>query len=346
MKNIKIGNRIIGEDKEPLIIAEIGINHNGSLDKAIYLADKAIKAGAEVIKHQTHIPDEEMSIEAKKIIPLNAKISIYELIKKTSLGEKDEFKLMKYIKSKKRIFISTPFSKAAADRLGKFKVPAFKIGSGECNNYNFVNYLTKFKIPIIMSTGMNTINSIEKSVNIILKKKIPLILLHCTNIYPTPEKYIRLNCITEIKKAFPNVLVGLSDHSKSIYPGIASVALGACVIEKHFVFDKKKDRGPDVSSSMDYNELQKLIKASKIVFRSRGSEKKAVSKEKSTIKFAFSSVVSSKIIRKGEKLSIKNLCLKRPGNGDFDVKNLKFLYGKTAKREIAQNHQIKKMDLI
>ena len=97
---------------------------------------------------------------------------------------------------------------------------------------------------------------------------------------------------------------------------------------------------------MDYNELQKLIKASKIVFRSRGSEKKAVSKEKSTIKFAFSSVVSSKIIRKGEKLSIKNLCLKRPGNGDFDVKNLKFLYGKTAKREIAQNHQIKKMDLI
>ena len=190
MKDIKIANRLIGENREPLIIAEIGFNHNWSLDKAIYLADKAIKAGAEVIKHQTHIADEEMSFEAKKIIPLNASISIYDLIKKCSLSEKEEFKLMKYIKSKKKIFISTPFSKAAANRLGKFKVPAFKIGSGESNNHDFVNYLTKFKIPIIMSTGMNTINSIKKSVNIILKKKIPLVLLHCTNIYPTPEKYI------------------------------------------------------------------------------------------------------------------------------------------------------------
>ena len=129
MKDIKIGNRLIGENRDPLIIAEIGINHNGSLDKAIYLADKAIKAGAEVIKHQTHIADEEMSLEAKKIIPSNANISIYDLIKKCSLSEKEEFKLMQYIKNKKRIFISTPFSKAAADRLGKFKVPAFKIGS-------------------------------------------------------------------------------------------------------------------------------------------------------------------------------------------------------------------------
>ena len=171
MNNFKLGNRIVGKDYPPLIIAEIGINHNGSLDKAIFLADKAIEAGAEVIKHQTHIPNEEMSIEAKKIIPLNANKSIYELIKKCALNEKDEYKLMKYIHSKKRIFISTPFSKAAADRLVRFKVPAFKIGSGECNNYHFVKYLTKFNIPIIMSTGMNTIKSIKKSVNIIEKKK-------------------------------------------------------------------------------------------------------------------------------------------------------------------------------
>lgn len=346
MKDIKIGNRLIGENREPLIIAEIGINHNGSLDKAIYLADKAIKAGAEVIKHQTHIADEEMSFEAKKIIPLNTNISIYDLIKKCSLSEKEEFKLMKYIKSKNKIFISTPFSKAAANRLVKFKVPAFKIGSGECNNYDFVKYLTKFKIPIIMSTGMNTIKTITKSVNIILGKKIPLVLLHCTNIYPTPERYIKLDCITEIKRAFPNVLVGLSDHSKSIYPSIASIALGACVIEKHFIFDRKNDRGPDTSSSMDYEELKNLIRASKIVFRSRGSKKKPVSKEKSTLKFAFSSVVSSKNIEKGEKLTKENLCLKRPGNGNFNVNNLNYLYGKRAKRKINQNCQIKKKDII
>ena len=179
MIKFKLDKIILSEKHTPLIIAELGINHNGSLDKAIYLAEKAIEAGAEVLKHQTHIPDEEMSEEAKKIIPLNANKSIYHVIKKCALSEKDEFKLMNFIKTKK-IFISTPFSKKAAERLHRFGVPAFKIGSGECNNYDFVKYLTKFKKPIIMSTGMNDIRSINKSVNIILKKKnsISLITLH------------------------------------------------------------------------------------------------------------------------------------------------------------------------
>ena len=171
MKKLKIKNREVGDNFPPLIIAEIGINHNGSIDKAIHLADKAIDAGAEVIKHQTHIAEEEMSSEAKKIIPLNSDRPIFDLIKDCSLSEKNELKLMKHIQSKKKIFISTPFSKSAADRLARFKVPAFKIGSGECNNFEFVKYLSKFKIPIIMSTGMNTINGIKKSVDIILKKK-------------------------------------------------------------------------------------------------------------------------------------------------------------------------------
>ena len=171
MKNFKIGNRIVGENHEPLIISEIGINHNGSIDLAISLADSAIKAGSEVIKHQTHVIDDEMSNEAKHVIPGNAKISIYEIIKKCALSEKDEKKLADYVVNKKKIFISTPFSRAAADRLAKFKVPAFKIGSGECNNYHFIEYVCKFKIPIIMSTGMNSIDSIKKSVNIIKKKK-------------------------------------------------------------------------------------------------------------------------------------------------------------------------------
>ena len=181
-----------------------------------------------------------MSSEAKKIIPLNSDRPIFDLIKDCSLSEKNELKLMKHIQSEKKIFISTPFSKSAADRLARFKVPAFKIGSGECNNFEFVKYLSKFKIPIIMSTGMNTINGIKKSVDIILKKKIQLALLHCTNIYPTPEKYIRLNCIEELKKKFPNCVIGLSDHSKTIFPAIASISLGARIIEKHFVIDKRQ----------------------------------------------------------------------------------------------------------
>ena len=142
-KDIKIGNVNISQNSPPVIIAEIGINHNGSLKAAINLVDLAINSGAQIIKHQTHVVDDEMSFEAKKIIPGNSNKSIYKIIKECSLSEEDEFKLMTYVKSKKRVFISSPFSRKAVDRLVKFKVPAFKIGSGECNNYPLVEYIAK-----------------------------------------------------------------------------------------------------------------------------------------------------------------------------------------------------------
>ena len=187
--NFKIGKLNVGKDFPPVIISEIGINHNGILDLAIEIADSAIKSGAEIIKHQTHIPDEEMSLEAKKTIPGNSKKSIYKIIKNCALSEIDEEKLMKYIKQKKKIFISTPFSKSAVDRLVRFNIPAFKIGSGECNNLELIKYICKFKKPIIMSTGMSYLNQLTRIVNFINKKKIPLALLHCTNVYPTPRTY-------------------------------------------------------------------------------------------------------------------------------------------------------------
>ncbi len=163
---MKIGSRHIGSNHEPLVIAEIGINHEGSLDKAIAIADSAIKSGAEIIKHQTHIVDDEYSDHAKNVIPGHTKDSIYEIMKRCSLSEIKEKKLMQYIKAKKRIFISTPFSKKAVDRLVKFNVPAFKIGSGECNNYPLIKYISNFKKPIILKNGMNDINSVAISVEI------------------------------------------------------------------------------------------------------------------------------------------------------------------------------------
>ncbi len=138
VSKFKIGNRTIGDNEPPLIIAEIGINHNGSLDAAIAIAESAIKSGAEVIKHQKHIVDDEMINEAKKIIPGNSNKSIYEIISKCALNESDEKKLMNHVKKLKSIFISTPFSREAANRLNRFNVPAFKIGSGECNNYPLI----------------------------------------------------------------------------------------------------------------------------------------------------------------------------------------------------------------
>jgi len=340
----KIGNRSVGKNNYPLIIAELGINHNGSLKKAKNLVDKAFKAGAEIIKHQTHIAEDEMSLEAKNIIPTHTKENIFDIIKKNSLSEEDEFKLMKYVKKKGMLFISTPFSRKAVDRLVKFKVPAFKIGSGECNNYPLVEYIAKHRKPIILSTGMNTIETIKPAVKIIRKYKLPFVLLHCTNIYPTPSKLIRLDAINVLKKTFPDALVGLSDHSETIFPCLGAIALGACIIEKHFT-DNKKNEGPDISSSMDEVELKTLIIGSRIIFDARGNKKKAVGDEKSTSKFAFASLVATEEIRKGEKLTQKNCFPKRPGTGDFLAKDYKYILGRRTYRKIMKNTLIKKKDI-
>ena len=348
MKNknllMKIGQRKIGPEYKPLIIVELGINHNGSLKKAKKFVDQAKNYGAEIIKHQTHIPEDEMSLEAKKIIPSHTKENIFDIIKKTSLSEKDEFELMKYVERKKMIFISTPFSRLAVDRLVKFKVPAFKIGSGECNNYPLVEYIAKQGKPIILSTGMNTIESIKPSVKIFKKYNIPFALMHCTNIYPTPTNLIRLQAITELKKSFPDAILGLSDHSKTIYPCLGAIALGASIIEKHFV-DKKNRKGPDISASMDGKELKILLNASEQIFNARGNFKGPVKEEKSTINFAFASIVSTKNIKKGEKLTKENIFPKRPGTGDFKASEYKKVLGRKARFFIRKNVLIKKKDI-
>ncbi len=345
IKKFKIGKFILNDKTPPLIIAEIGINHNGSLDRAISIADKAISSGAEIIKHQTHIVDQEMSLEAKKAIPGNSKLSIYQIMKNCSLNEIQEKKLMNYIKSRKKIFISSPFSVAAADRLGRFNVPAFKIGSGECNNHHFIQYICKFKKPIILSTGMNSIQSIKKSVEIIKKNKIPLALLHCTNLYPTPPNLVRLDCIRQLKNAYPWCTIGISDHTATNHTSLAAVALGARIIEKHFV-DSKKISGPDISCSMDPNDLKDMINGSKIIFDARGGKKKPLEEEKVTINFAFASVCSLKEIKPGEILTKKNICLKRPGNGYYKIKDFTKLLGKKTKNLIKENTQIKKRDIV
>jgi N-acetylneuraminate synthase len=152
MSNIEIQGRRIGPDYPPVVIAEIGINHEGSLDLAIEMVDAAIDAGAEIIKHQTHIVEDEMSDEAKDAIPGNADVSIFEIMNRCALNEAEERKLMAYVKEKGRIFISTPFSRAAVNRLADFDVPAFKIGSGECNNYPLIKHTASFGKPMIIST--------------------------------------------------------------------------------------------------------------------------------------------------------------------------------------------------
>lgn len=341
---IKIGNRKVGENYTPLIIVELGINHNGKIALAKKLISSAKNAGAEIIKNQTHIAEMEMSEEAKKIIPIHTKDNIFKIIDNCSLSQKQEIDLMKYVKNKKMIFISTPFSREAANRLNKMNVPAFKIGSGECNNYPLIEHICKFKKPIILSTGMNDISSIKKAVEIMKKHKIQFALMHTTNLYPTPSHLIRLNALKEMKKAFPNIPLGLSDHTNNNFTSFAALGLGVSIIEKHYV-DKKSRVGVDVPASIDFLQLKELIKGSKEIHKSLPGKKKPVKQELDTMKFAFASVVSIKKIKKGEKLSLKNIWVKRPGTGDYLAKDLKKLIGKTAKVKIKYNNQIKKKQI-
>jgi N-acetylneuraminate synthase len=344
MNEFRIAGRAIGENHSPVVIAEIGINHEGDLDAAIAIAESAINSGAEIIKHQTHIVEDEMSMEAKNVIPVHADLSIYEIIENCALSEKEEFQLMKFIQQKGAIFISTPFSRAAANRLAKFDVPAFKIGSGECNNYPLVRHIASFGKPIILSTGMNTIETIRPSVEILRGAKIPFALLHCTNIYPTPPELVRLGAIQILKDAFPDAVVGLSDHTTSNYTCLGAVALGASILERHFTDDLNRP-GPDISSSMDPTALKSLIEGSKVIFSARGGQKSPLAAEASTIAFAFASVVATRDIKENEVLSPDNIWVRRPSGGDFSVLDYESLFGRIANKEIKGGYQLRSKDI-
>ena len=219
-------------------------------------------------------------------------------------------------------------------------VPAYKIGSGECNNYPLLELISSFRKPIILSTGMNTIDSIRKAVKIFEKNKVQYALLHCTNIYPTPPNQVRLNAINELKLAFPNAVLGLSDHTITNYPCIASVALGASILERHFT-DSMERKGPDIICSMDSIACKKLIQASKIVKLARDGNKGPVSLEKPTIDFAYASVVSIKDIKAGEKFSYENIWVKRPGTGEILAEDYENIIGKIALCDVKKDIQIK-----
>lgn len=344
MAEFQIAGRKVGSNHVPVVIAEIGINHEGSLATAKEMVDAAIGAGAEIIKHQTHIVEDEMSDHARKTIPGNADVSIYEIMERCALNEDDERRLMDYVQDKGAIFISTPFSRAAADRLAKFDVAAYKIGSGECNNYPLIKHVAAFGKPMIISTGMNTIESVRPSVEIMRKAGVPFCLLHCTNVYPTPPELVRLGAMTRLQQEFPDAVVGLSDHTVNNFACLGAVALGASVLERHFT-DRMDRPGPDIVCSMDPEALSELIEGSTYIFKERGGDKGPVDAEAPTIAFAFASVVAIKDIAAGEPLTDANIWVKRPGGGDFGAADYDGLLGRKTGQAIARGAWIQRSDL-
>ncbi len=334
-----IGNIRIGIGEEPLVIPEMGINHEGNLDVAKQMVDAAYRAGAKLIKHQTHIVEDEMSHAAKQVIPGNSTDSIYDIMARCSLSEEKEYELKQYVESKGMIYLSTPFSRAAADRLESFGVLGYKIGSGELNNYPLIKHIASFHKPMIVSTGMNDIPSIRKAAEILNECKVPYALMHTTNLYPTPPELVRLGAMQEMMREFPGIPVGLSDHTCTNTACIAAMALGACIVERHFT-DCKGRKGPDIVCSMDEKDCAELIEAAKTINLIQGGTKHATVEERVTMDFAFATVVSIRPIKKGEIFNDNNIWVKRPGTGEIPAESYESILGRKALMDIDNDTQI------
>ncbi|OGL65154.1 polyhydroxyalkanoate biosynthesis repressor PhaR [Candidatus Uhrbacteria bacterium RIFCSPLOWO2_01_FULL_47_24] len=336
---LQIHDRKIGPEYSPFVVAEIGINHEGDVEKAKQMVRDAKKSGAECVKFQMHVLEDEMAQVAKKIVPVHTKESIWEIMERCGLTRKEHEELKSYTEAQGMIYLSTPFSRAAADILNEMGVLWFKIGSGECNNYPLVEHVAAFGKPIILSTGMNDIPSVAKSVAILRGANVPFALMHCTSLYPTPYEKVRLGGITELKNAFPDAVVGLSDHSVGIYTCLGAVPFGASILEKHFTSDRSWP-GPDIAVSIDPQELRELIVGSEAIYKALGGHKEILKEEQPTIDFAYACVVSIQDIKKGGQFTKENIWVKRPGTGEIKAADYYNVVGKVAARDIRKDTQI------
>ena len=342
---MKIGNRVIGLGSKPLVVAEIGINHNGNIEIAKAMVKSAYHSGCECIKHQTHFLEDEMTDEAKTIIPPNDIRSIWEIMESCCLSRDEEIELKNYTESLGMIYISTPFSRSAADFLDEIGVLAFKIGSGECDNLPLLRHVSKFGKPIIMSTGMQTIDTIRESVQILEESDVSYALLECTNLYPSPPEIVSLSGIKELQVAFPNALVGFSDHSIGPSMALAAAALGSVIIERHYT-DSRYTIGPDIICSMDPSELRFLIDRSEEIHIALNNKKKRSKEEEAVYKFARSSIVADRELQAGTVLTEEDIWTRRPGSGEIAGYEFDKLIGRVISRPLQKNEQLKWSDLV
>jgi sialic acid synthase SpsE len=324
------------------VIAEIGINHEGSLDKALQMVDAAARSGCECVKFQSHVVDDEMI--PNDVVPGNTTETIWDIMVRCSLNEAEERQLKDYVESQGMIYLCTPFSRAAAVRLENMGVVGYKIGSGECNNYPLVEHIASYGRPVILSTGMNDVDSIRPAVDILRARQVPYALLHCTSVYPTPYHLARLGALRELADAFPDAVVGLSDHSMGNHVCFGAVALGASILEKHFTCDKTWP-GPDVPISLDPAELSDLILGSRAIHSAMGGRKDILKEEQPTIDFAYACVVTLRDVAEGERLTRQNIWVKRPGTGDIPARHFEQILGRSASRAVPADTQLSWSDL-
>jgi N,N'-diacetyllegionaminate synthase len=303
------------------IIAEAGVNHNGSTELAKKLIDAAIEAGADAVKFQTFKADKLVSKRAQKADyqkqTTSADETQYEMIKKLELDENAHRILISYCKEKKIMFLSTPFDHDSIDLLNSFQMPIFKIPSGEITNLPYLHHIGSLGKEVILSTGMANLDEVQDALEVLIKagtSKEKISVLHATTEYPCPIGEVNLRAMQTIKAAF-GVKVGYSDHTQGIEVPIAAVAMGACVIEKHFTLDRTME-GPDHKASLEPDELKAMVQAIRHIEQALGDGVKRPSEsEQKNISVARKSILASRPIKIGETFSDNNLIVKRPGNG-------------------------------
>lgn len=335
-----------------IIIAEAGVNHNGDFDNAKKLILAASNAGANYVKFQTFKADKLVSIDAEKAEYQKANfndggMTQYEMLKKLEMSEEWHYELIKYAKECGIKFLSTGFDELSIDFLDSLNIDLFKIPSGEITNKPYLEHIAKKAKPIILSTGMATIEEIGEAIAILIENKITkedITILHCNTEYPTPMNDVNLLAMNFIRDKF-GVRVGYSDHTEGIEVPIAAVALGAKLIEKHFTLDKAMN-GPDHKASLDPSELLKMVKAIRnIEFAISGSGKKEVSEsEIKNIIVARKSIHLKNAMKAGQQIHKKDLIMKRPGDGISPMK-IETIIGKSIIQDLQKDHKLELKDL-
>ncbi len=330
----KLYNKIV-QGKHAFIIAEAGVNHNGSLKNALRLVDVAVKAKCDAVKFQTFITEEVISKKAPKAKyqtqTTGSADSQFEMVKKLELNRKDHDTIAAYCRTKGILFLSTPFDMKSADMLEDMGVPLFKIPSGEITNFPFLTHIARKKKPIILSTGMSTLAEVRAALEVIHRAgNKHIILLQCVTAYPALLDALNLRAMVTMRESF-QIPVGFSDHSLGINAAIAATALGACVIEKHFTLDKAMP-GPDHRASLEPIELVSMVQAIRDVGLALGDGiKKPALCEKENIPIARKSVVVVTDLPKGHRLTRADIAIKRPGTG-IPPRDIHRVMGKVLKR--------------
>ena len=326
-----------------LIIAEAGVNHNGSLERAKEMALAAKKAGADIVKYQTAVPEQVVSRFAEKADyqkqQTGSEESQLEMIKKIHFGFEEHRQLKEYCDEIGIRYLSTPFDLDSIDFLATLDMSVWKIPSGEITNLPYLEKVAALKKPLILSTGMSMLSEIEDALAVLEENGCEdVTLLHCNTEYPTPMEDVNLLAMRELEEQFA-LPVGFSDHTLGIEVDIAAAALGACVIEKHFTLDKTLE-GPDHQASLEPDELEAMVRAIRNIEKALGTgEKHVTPSEAKNRPIARKSIVAKRAIKKGEVFTAENLTTKRPGDGISPMRWYDVL-GKEASRDFAEDEKI------